>query len=67
MPRRTTKTSQAAGAGVDVLSGDEDAVAPPPRRVPREVVDRLRGMQLTFNKKMYDYAVCALLWCVFCS
>ena len=61
MPRRTTRTSQASGSSEAplVLSGDEDGVAPP-RRLPREESDRLREMQLTFNQKMYDYAVAYL-------
>ena len=42
-----------------MLSGDEDAVAPPPR-LPREVYERLREMQTSFTKRMYDYAVAYL-------
>ena len=42
-----------------MLSGDEDAVAPPPR-LPRAEKERLRGMELTFTLRMYDYAVAYL-------
>ena len=60
MPRNT-RTSQASGSREEphVLSGDEDAVAPPPR-LPREVYERLREMQTSFTKRMYDYAVAYL-------
>ena len=51
MPR-STKNSQASGSREEllVLSGDEDAVAPPPR-LPREEYERLQEMQMSFNKK----------------
>ena len=60
MPR-STKNSQASGSREEllVLSGDEDAVAPPPR-LPRAEYERLRQMQMSFTLRMYDYAVAYL-------
>ena len=64
MPRNTKNSRASASTGDErdqplVLSGDEDAVAPP-RRLDEGVYEQLRAIQRSFTKEMYDYAVAYL-------
>ena len=60
MPRNTRasrrgESSQTTWEQPEVLSGEEDGVAPP-GRITREAKEHLRGMQMSFTKRMYEYA-----------
>ena len=59
MPRtrgaRRGESSQTTWEQPLVVSGDEDGEAPP-GRITRETKEHLRGMQMSFTKRMYEHA-----------
>ena len=60
MPRNTRasrrgESSQTTWEQPLVVSGDEDGEAPP-GRITREAKEHLRGMQMSFTKRMYEHA-----------